>query len=119
MYSNIPMGIWALQGARKQAGGNPAKRQKVSAGAGRAAAGKGKAGAAKGKGVAKGKGAAKGKGVSKGKGKVRNSWHCCVWSPKVPGYFSVVCSVSDWQRRGEVAMLVASGRVCVCLLHHM
>ena len=67
------------QGLRKQAGGHPAKRQKVAAGAGRAAAGKGKADAGKGKGVAKGKGAVKGKGTAKGQGKVRNLWPCCDW----------------------------------------
>ena len=57
----------AMQGARKQASSNPAKRAKISAGAGRAAAGKGKAGAGK------------GKGTAMGKGKVCNLWRCLMF----------------------------------------
>ena len=74
-----------MQGARKQAGGNPAKRQKVAAGAGRAAAGKDKVSAAKGKGMAKGKGAAKGQGSVKGKGKVCNPLALLLWATRLAG----------------------------------
>lgn len=82
-----------MQGLRKQAGGNPAKRQKVTAGAGRAAAGKSKAGAAKGKGLAKGKGAPRSKGAAKGKGKVCNPWHCFGWPFKL--VIDVLCHLMD------------------------